>query len=177
MLPVCRNSQADSHLWPITAASSSTSSAARSASVAPQREGHAIRRPPVGRRLTDWSGRRSSAGAAERDAARWLLWEIGQAVGVRPASIGADLLRPWPGRVRRIHRPGDQRADAGLRHGARDLPGRARRDGGAILLEIARSEIAYTDQRPAEYVAVIIGGGAARGLRPSRSSSRATTAR
>jgi fructose/tagatose bisphosphate aldolase len=30
-------------------------------------------------------------------------------------------------------------------------------DAGAILLEIARSEIAYTDQRPAEYVAVMIG--------------------
>jgi fructose/tagatose bisphosphate aldolase len=29
--------------------------------------------------------------------------------------------------------------------------------GGAILLEIARSEIAYTDQRPAEYVSVILG--------------------
>ena len=29
--------------------------------------------------------------------------------------------------------------------------------GGAIILEIARSEIAYTDQRPAEYVAVMIG--------------------
>jgi fructose/tagatose bisphosphate aldolase len=28
---------------------------------------------------------------------------------------------------------------------------------GAIILEIARSEIAYTDQRPAEYVAVLIG--------------------
>ncbi len=28
---------------------------------------------------------------------------------------------------------------------------------GAIILEIARSEIAYTAQRPAEYVAVIIG--------------------
>jgi fructose/tagatose bisphosphate aldolase len=31
-----------------------------------------------------------------------------------------------------------------------------KRNGGAILLEIARSEIAYTDQRPAEYVSVII---------------------
>ena len=29
-------------------------------------------------------------------------------------------------------------------------------DGGAVILEIARSEIGYTDQRPAEYVAVII---------------------
>jgi fructose/tagatose bisphosphate aldolase len=31
------------------------------------------------------------------------------------------------------------------------------RNAGAILLEIARSEIAYTEQRPAEYVSVIIG--------------------
>jgi fructose/tagatose bisphosphate aldolase len=31
------------------------------------------------------------------------------------------------------------------------------RDAGALLLEIARSEIAYTDQRPAEYVAVMVG--------------------
>src|SRR5690606_41776800 len=30
-------------------------------------------------------------------------------------------------------------------------------DGGAIILGIARSEIAYTDQRPEEYVAVMIG--------------------
>ena len=30
-------------------------------------------------------------------------------------------------------------------------------DAGAIILEIARSEIAYTEQRPAEYVAVMIG--------------------
>jgi len=28
-------------------------------------------------------------------------------------------------------------------------------DAGAIICEIARSEIAYTDQRPAEYVAVM----------------------
>jgi fructose/tagatose bisphosphate aldolase len=32
-----------------------------------------------------------------------------------------------------------------------------RADAGAIILEIARSEIAYTDQRPAEYVAVMVG--------------------
>ena len=38
---------------------------------------------------------------------------------------------------------------------------------GAIILEIARSEIAYTEQRPAEYVAVLIARGAARGLRPA----------
>ena len=38
---------------------------------------------------------------------------------------------------------------------------------GAIILEIARSEIAYTEQRPAEYVSVMIARRAARGLHPA----------
>ena len=36
---------------------------------------------------------------------------------------------------------------------------------GAFILEIARSEIAYTDQRPAEYVAVMIGAALREGFR------------
>jgi fructose/tagatose bisphosphate aldolase len=40
-----------------------------------------------------------------------------------------------------------------------------RGDAGAIILEIARSEIAYTDQRPAEYVAVMIGAALREGYR------------
>ena len=91
----------------------------------------------------------------------------GPGTGARP---GVDQ-RPLPGprarASRRLHGAGDQRADAGLRHGARDLPRGARRgEAGAIILEIARSEIAYTDQRPAEYVAVMHRRRAARGLRP-----------
>ena len=48
---------------------------------------------------------------------------------------------------------------------------------GAFIFEIARSEIGYTEQRPHEYAAVVLGRGAARGLRRARSSSRATTSR
>jgi hypothetical protein len=40
-----------------------------------------------------------------------------------------------------------------------------RLEAGAFLLEIARSEIAYTDQRPAEYVAVIIAAALREGYR------------
>ena len=38
-------------------------------------------------------------------------------------------------------------------------------DAGAFILEIARSEIAYTDQRPAEYVAVMLAAALREGFR------------
>ena len=42
--------------------------------------------------------------ASERDAARWLLWELGQVQGVRPASInGLYLARGRGERVRAAH--------------------------------------------------------------------------
>src|SRR5262249_48162352 len=96
-------------------------------------------------------------GPDEREAARWLLWELGQATGARPASINALYAARGRGEVGGFTVPA-----INVRMMAYDtaraifraaMAGRA----GAILLEIARSEIAYTDQRPAEYVAVLIG--------------------
>lgn len=94
---------------------------------------------------------------AAREAARWLLWEIGQVQGVRPASINALYLARGRGEcsgftvpAMNIRMMAYDTARAVLRTAR---AGRA----GAIILEIARSEIAYTDQRPAEYVAVMIG--------------------
>ena len=95
---------------------------------------------------------------SEQDAARWLLWELGQATGVRPASIH-DL---YTARGRGACRGGFTVPAMNIRMLAYDS-GRAvfraakARDAGAIILEIARSEIAYTDQRPAEYVSVMLG--------------------
>jgi fructose/tagatose bisphosphate aldolase len=93
---------------------------------------------------------------AEREAARWLLWEIGQVQGVRPASIHELYLARGRGECSGFTVPA-----INVRMMAYDTARavfRAARAGkaGAIILEIARSEIAYTDQRPAEYVAVII---------------------
>jgi fructose-bisphosphate aldolase class II len=92
----------------------------------------------------------------EREAARWLLWELGQATGARPASINALYLARGRGEVRGFTVPA-----INVRAMAYDTARaifRAARAGkaGAIILEIARSEIAYTEQRPAEYVAVLI---------------------
>ncbi len=94
----------------------------------------------------------------EREAARWLLWELGQATGVRPASIH-DL---YVARGRGACRGGFTVPAMNIRMLAYDsaravFRAAQARDAGAIILEIARSEIAYTDQRPAEYVAVMLG--------------------
>ncbi len=94
--------------------------------------------------------------AEEREAARWLLWELGQATGVRPASINALYLARGRGECGGFTVPAiNVRAMA---YDTARAVFRAARSGGAgaILLEIARSEIAYTDQRPAEYVAVML---------------------
>ncbi len=93
----------------------------------------------------------------ERAAARWLLWELGQVVGARPASINDLYLARGRGECGGFTVPA-----INVRTMAYDTARavfRAARAGkaAAIILEIARSEIAYTDQRPAEYVAVMIG--------------------
>ncbi|GAC1516075.1 MAG: class II fructose-bisphosphate aldolase [Gemmatimonadaceae bacterium] len=93
---------------------------------------------------------------ATLEHARWLIWEIGQAVGVRVASIH-DLYRArGRGEIGGFTCPAIN--VRGMSYDtARSIFRSARAlDAGAFLLEIARSEIAYTAQRPAEYVAVML---------------------
>lgn len=92
----------------------------------------------------------------ERDAARWLLWELGQVTGARPASINGLYRARGRGEVGGFTVPAINLRT--LAYDSARAVFRAARAGkaGAILLEIARSEIAYTDQRPAEYVSVLI---------------------
>ncbi|HEY5939644.1 MAG TPA: class II fructose-bisphosphate aldolase [Gemmatimonadales bacterium] len=92
----------------------------------------------------------------EREAARWLIWELGQNTGARPASINDLYLARGRGECGGFTVPA-----INVRMMAYDTARaifRAARAGkaGAIILEIARSEIAYTEQRPAEYVSVMI---------------------
>jgi fructose-bisphosphate aldolase, class II len=93
----------------------------------------------------------------DREAARWLLWELGQVTGARPASINDLYIARGRGECGGFTVPA-----INVRMLAYDTARaifRAARAGkaGAIILEIARSEIAYTEQRPAEYVSVLIG--------------------
>ena len=96
-------------------------------------------------------------GPAELAAARQVLWDLGQASGVRPASIHDLYIARGRGECAGFTVPA-----INIRMIAYDTARAIFRaakacDGAAIILEIARSEIAYTDQRPAEYVSVMIG--------------------
>ena len=91
-----------------------------------------------------------------RDTARWLLLHAGHALGIAPASIHELYMARGRGEVSGFTVPAiNVRAAAydtarALFAAARDLKV------GALICEIARSEIGYTDQRPAEYVAAMI---------------------
>src|SRR5687767_5325944 len=101
----------------------------------------------------------------EKEYARWLLWEIGQEVGVRPASIHDLYMARGRGEIRGFTVPAIN--VRGLSYDtARSIFRTAiKLKAGAFLLEIARSEIGYTDQRPAEYVSVMIAAALREGFR------------
>ena len=91
-----------------------------------------------------------------REYARWMIWEIGQGAGVRPASIHDLYLARGRGELQGFTVPAIN-VRAATYDTARSIFRTAKGiDAGAFILEIARSEIAYTEQRPAEYVAVMI---------------------
>jgi fructose/tagatose bisphosphate aldolase len=101
----------------------------------------------------------------ERDFARWLIWEIGQAVGVRAASIHDLYIARGQGKCGGFTVPAIN-VRAMSYDTARAIFRTAKAmDAGAFILEIARSEIAYTEQRPAEYVAVMLGSALREGYR------------
>jgi fructose/tagatose bisphosphate aldolase len=92
---------------------------------------------------------------AEREQARWLIWEIGQRAGVRPASIHELYLARGRGEAPVFTTPAINIRVLAY-DSARAVFRAARRlEVGAVICEIARSEIGYTEQRPAEYVAVV----------------------
>ena len=103
--------------------------------------------------------------ADERDDARWLIWEIGQSLGVRPASIHDLYLARGRGETGGFTVPAMNIRGMTYDTSRALFRSAVRLKVGALILEIARSEIAYTDQRPAEYVAVILAAALREGFR------------
>jgi fructose/tagatose bisphosphate aldolase len=91
----------------------------------------------------------------EKAHARWMIWEIGQRAGVRPASIHALYMARGRGEVAPFTTPAMNVRILAYDTGRAIFRAAQRLEVGALICEIARSEIAYTDQRPAEYVAVM----------------------
>ena len=87
--------------------------------------------------------------------ARWLIWEIGQRAGVRPASIHELYMARGRGEEPAFTTPAINVRMLAYDTGRAIFRAAKRLDVGAVICELARSEIPYTDQRPAEYVAVM----------------------
>jgi fructose-bisphosphate aldolase class II len=101
---------------------------------------------------------------AERSQARWLIWETALAIGITPASINALYLSRGKGDITSNFTV----PAMNLRVMAFDAARAAFRAAlarkvGPIIFEIARSEMTYTDQRPAEYTASILAAAIAEG--------------
>jgi len=101
----------------------------------------------------------------ERTFARWLVWELGQTVGVRAASIHELYVARGAGKCGGFTVPA-----MNIRALTYDTTRAIFRtanalQAGAFILEIARSEIAYTEQRPDEYVSVILAAALREGYR------------
>ncbi len=95
--------------------------------------------------------------AADLAAARELLWALGQGTGARAASIHDLYLARGRGECGGFTVPAINVRMMAYDTARAVFRAAKARNAGAIIVEIARSEIAYTDQRPAEYVAVMIG--------------------
>jgi fructose/tagatose bisphosphate aldolase len=101
-----------------------------------------------------------------RDFARWLIWELGQALGIYPSSIHELYLAIGRGDV-----PANFTVPAMNVRALNYTSSRAifraanKMNVGAMIFEIARSEMGYTDQRPAEYVAAVLGSAIKEGFR------------
>jgi len=101
----------------------------------------------------------------ERNYARWMIWEIGQVVGVRAASIHDLYLARGRGKIHGFTVPAMNVRGMAYDTARAIFRTAIKLDAGAFILEIARSEIAYTDQRPAEYVAVMLAAALREGFR------------
>ncbi len=104
-------------------------------------------------------------GDDEKEHARWLIWEIGQAVGVRASSIHDLYIARGRGETGGFTVPAINVRGAAYDTARAIFRTAIKLKAGAFILEIARSEIAYTDQRPAEYVAAMLGAALREGFR------------
>jgi fructose-bisphosphate aldolase class II len=106
-------------------------------------------------------------GDAETQAAsRWLIWETAQALGIRPASIHDLYMARGRGEISKVFTVPAINLRMLAYDTARAVFRAARKfDAGAIIFEIARSEISYSDQRPAEYASAVLAAAIREGFR------------
>jgi fructose/tagatose bisphosphate aldolase len=100
-----------------------------------------------------------------KDHAQWMIWETAQAVGVRPASIHDLYAARGRGELKGFTVPAMNVRGMSYDTARAIFRTAVRMHAGAFILEIARSEIAYTGQRPSEYVTVMLAAALREGFR------------
>jgi fructose/tagatose bisphosphate aldolase len=101
----------------------------------------------------------------DRGVARWLIRHLALESGAIPASIHDLYLARGRGEVRDTFTVPAMNLRALPFHAARAVFRAAKAvDAGAFIFEIARSEMGYTDQRPAEYASSILAAAIAEGF-------------
>ncbi|HEX5579678.1 MAG TPA: class II fructose-bisphosphate aldolase [Candidatus Limnocylindria bacterium] len=93
-----------------------------------------------------------------REAVRWVIWSASQALGCPSASIHELYLARGRGEfaATQFTVPAINVRASTYLTARQAFAAAMERDAGAVVFEIAKSEMAYTDQRPAEYTAVIL---------------------
>ncbi len=105
------------------------------------------------------------ADAELKGTARWIVRSLAAAAGIRPASIHDLYAAMGKGEARGFTVPAIN-LRAMTYDSARAVMRSAKAlNAGAFILEIARSEIGYTEQRPHEYAAVVLAAALREGFR------------
>jgi fructose/tagatose bisphosphate aldolase len=103
---------------------------------------------------------------ADKGIARWLVWEIAQELGIRPASIHELYLAKGRGEAPLNFTVPAMNLRMLAYDSARAVFRAAKKlEAGAFIFEIARSEMSYTDQRPSEYVSAVLAAAIKEGYR------------
>ena len=102
-----------------------------------------------------------------REAARWVIWSASQALGCGSASIHQLYLARGRGEfpATAFTVPAINVRAATYLTARQAFRAALERDAATVIFEIAKSEMAYTDQRPAEYTAVVLAAAIREGWR------------
>jgi len=95
----------------------------------------------------------------QKAQAYWLIWELGQALGIYPASMHEFYMAIGRGEIQRRFTVPAINLRAMTYDSARAaFKAAVQRKVGALIFEIARSEMGYTAQRPVEYFSSVLAG-------------------
>jgi fructose/tagatose bisphosphate aldolase len=124
-----------------------------------------VKDPPKVTAQAETLARASAFGSpSERSQARWLIWETALALGIVPASINDLYMARGKGSVAKPFTvPAMNLRVMSFDCARTAFRAAKKRSVGPLIFEIARSEMTYTDQRPAEYTTSILAAAIAEG--------------